>query len=354
MSQLKRMLLKHLWIELTIGIVFSIVVFLLTLSIRGPNAGLWDLLSPSLASLIPGVLIGALIGITGELYEKIVETNSIFREVRITWRLERVVQSALDAHGERYKPFIGGLIEKSVRAKVNQITDIDVVEFYTMLRNALRLCSRWEGIHQGSLKLLGLNAEKGMGLEQYQIQDNSLRVRDEVYKRNTQRYFDSLCMAANDEGFKARRIIILSKKNQKDLKDPVVMKSFWEATGRHVTSYWIDQDELTASLRGGLKEVPQLEDAALHDGELFLQYDRDRGVVKFQSLRAMPAPTRPEEIKTPHELVQFLFAGLDAHLGRDPSNPGGYGYFDYMELTEADIPKASNDKGQGPPAPVGT
>jgi hypothetical protein len=142
-------------------------------------------------------------------------------------------------------------------------------------------------------------------------------------------YFDRLCAAASGKRKKivARRIIILPDEDQGDLRDPVVMESFWNATGKSVRSYFM----IESALKQALPTVFRLEDAALHDNELFLQYDRDHGIVQFHSLKARPAPANPRQINTAQELVQFLFSDLDLYLNNRKGD--NLPRFQYVEVT---------------------
>lgn len=326
---MKTLWMKKLRYALVTGVIFSSMVAMIAWSVLGPTAQFRNLVFTWLVSFIPGMTFGAALSTAYDLYVKldtrVSEAERLFREVRVTWSLQKLTQSIMDDYSENHHGIVERLIDTSVD-RINQIPSVNPVEFYNWLIRALESCGTWQGIHQGSISLLGRNTEEGLDPTQYHLNQDGHQPREEWYKILSKMYFDKLCEATTRNGGKveATRIIILPAKHQKDLQNPQVMESFWHATGKRVRSYWTPE----SAIEHAFPTVFKLEDAALHDKELFLQYNRVSGVVQFLSLKSKVIPSNPQYINTAQGLVQFLFWDLDRHLKSKELSQ-----FQYVEIT---------------------
>lgn len=124
------------------------------------------------------------------------------------------------------------------------IWDISDSDFYDLVQEGIRDCHKWQGIHHGKITNLQTNFP----------------------------YLKDL------QNVPSQRIVILSKDDAKELADRTIVDNFLKATG-NTPSYWIDEDEFFEVARlAFMKERLKLDDCALHDEEVLLLRQRDRGI----------------------------------------------------------------------------
>src|SRR5262249_56299845 len=60
-----------------------------------------------------------------------------------------------------------------------------------------------------------------------------------------------------------------------DLRDPDILANYWKDTGTDVASYWVGAKDLREH------GLPIVDDCALYDGKLLIQYEEKRRVMSF-------------------------------------------------------------------------
>ncbi|MGH8905687.1 MAG: hypothetical protein ACRD0K_04050 [Egibacteraceae bacterium] len=253
-----------------------------------------------LGPLILGAVVGVFGGTLVDLDNSLSGSLELLDRARVTWPHQQQFLRILDKY-ERHSPFVQKLLLDAIRhGKMMQIPNVEAYEFYRYLIDALECCGTWDGIHHGPISKLGQEQE----------------VEDDLYAEYGNEYFKHLSDAVKQRRVRARRIIILSKEHEGDLRDHEVMRAFWEKTGSQVVSYWISEENLELKKRLGNQ---RLDDVALHDGELCLQYDRERLTVRLDE--------SPKTI-----LVKDLFEALGEFEGGNKLTPWGF-----SRLTEEDV-----------------
>ena len=123
--------------------------------------------------------------------------------------------------------------------------------FYEILTEGIPLAFSWYGIHHGPISTLGKNPLDPVGFD----------------------YFDTL---NNSKINNKKRLIILNMKDEQELKDPDIMKEFWNKNDK-VTSYWIS--ESTFYSLQGVEPNLRVDDCALYNDSIFLHYNRSKELV---------------------------------------------------------------------------
>lgn len=258
-----------------------------------------------LATLIPGYVIGHVLDTikksknelascveelktsTNQLHSEInSEMPLIIKKLQILHDRDIPIQALLDARPDQLK-IIKYLIHKSMEDYFN-VPKAKSHQFYECLIDCLGMSRRWEGIHQGSLSLLGDDPpDKHLGF----------------------RYFEVLSAASKREGSSFRRVIIQPQEAmKKDLDDNKIMYEFWKHTGQHVNSYWVTSEKIKDLLNG----IPEctFDDCALYEGGIVLQYNRSHEIITFSANDNNDAFTQATikiftELDNPERLVEF-------------------------------------------------
>lgn len=196
------------------------------------------------------------------------------------------LRNVLNTHKEQVV-FVRSLIDRAMESYFS-IPKAEPSLFYDYLIDGLDKGREWDGIHQGSLALLGNNPpDRTHGLA----------------------YFRALRVASTNGTCRTRRIIILNESQQVELTNRKIMNEFWENSGRNVESYWIPQDEVQSMLPQLI--VTTLDDCALYDSRIVLHYERDAKVITI----AFDGSNSPVAVA-----IKIIFAQLD----RSQKGPTSY------------------------------
>ncbi len=224
-----------------------------------------EIIATTVLSLFFGLLASVLVAVLTDLYKELSQarneltaSTNLLKEINATWSAER----GLTGYGE-YKPFMKFLmLEEVANANIQGVDPVNEARFYYYLTKALRLpgCNSWRGIHEGSIKKLGYNAQHA----------HSTSAEEKNEDRMANAYFQQLNEAVQVQKVDAKRIIILNETEEDELENPEIMEAFWKATGRHVESYVI----LKKAAEQLAPSPGKLDDAALFNGKFFLQHNR--------------------------------------------------------------------------------
>jgi len=127
-------------------------------------------------------------------------------------------------------------------------------DFYAILTDGFDKVNQWDGIHYGSIELLGSNPPNQNGASTY-----FKSIEKRAKKKN--------------DPFKARRIII---SNEDDFSDKNIFNEFWSKAGKYADNYLISEEDMYHIT--GLSQDDDLGDCALYDKVVFLHYDRKNTV----------------------------------------------------------------------------
>ncbi|MBW4456197.1 MAG: hypothetical protein KME55_27805 [Nostoc indistinguendum CM1-VF10] len=167
--------------------------------------------------------------------------------------------------------------------------------FYEILTEGIPLAFSWYGIHHGPISTLGKNPLDPAGFD----------------------YFDTL---NNSKINNKKRLIILNNKDEQELKDPDIMREFWNKNDK-VTSYWIS--ESTFYSLQGVEPNLKVDDCALYNDSIFLHYNRSKELVMLLF---------GDSNEPIFRAVKATFDALNKYInGRDS-------YIKFNKITTHDIP----------------
>lgn len=284
------------------GVVTTLIGLFVTVAAK---QGREEIILNAGLAFVTGLVIGVLVGFLLDLGKAQVVTRKILEDVQWSWPYHSKLLSTLNAHDE-HRSYVQRLLRMSTVDKMMQIPNIRDYEFYQLLIDALHYTRKWDGIHHGPISKLGWD----------QFADPSIQ--ESQYARAGREYFDFLSESVRKGQVQARRVIIIPRGSEVELADDRKIGEFWRRTGNRVTSYWVSEDNPELALR--MKSM-RLDDAALHDGKLYLQYDRELQTVRFDESEKLV-------------LVRQIFESLDKFVanGRKGVNPFGF----------QELPKAKN------------
>lgn len=193
--------------------------------------------------------------------------------------------------------FVSSLLDKAMEHYL-MIPRAEPALFYDYLIDGLNNCEKWDGIHQGSLTLLGNNPPG---------------------EHNALQYFKALGEVSRNGRCNTRRVIILGKKFEQELKNPKIMNEFWTNTGKYMECYWITQGDIDAMI--GPEKARNLDDCALYDPGIVLHYDRDAKVITIEL---------DDNQNTVAHVLKIIFENLDDSLKQETA-------FKFTKITQETI-----------------
>lgn len=292
-------------------VVTALVVIAITYAqaLRSGSDMSWAVIGlPTILMIAPGAVIGPLVRLVYDQAESLKAANTFITDAKIFLPVHLQIQDVLK-HASHHR-LLMRLVHLSA-SKFCAIPSISPSEFYSLLVEALDGCSEWDGVHQGDLAKLKCCADEA----------------DETTAQ-ARLYFAALGKRAESQRLRARRIVIVSEQELPLLQDAALMRAIWETTGKSVTSYFVS----AVSLRAQLRPVGTLDDAALHDRQIFLQYDRAEHVVRFGGDERMAA-------------IRAIFALLDDSLKSRVAH--GFMPYHFTTLTEAYVQQLERQRPTG-------
>jgi len=222
---------------------------------------LWDYLDNngfnvrrSIAVALLGGMVGGTLGVIAELARNLRQSLQKLAEVSHTAnvRVSLLTHLPLAELGTEHRNHFDVLCQligdalKGVRVMAN----VDPGQYLTYLRLALGVSDEWEGVQRFPIRW-------------FKVGDAA-------------RYLENL----RDKSMKRKvRLFLIEDKDEaqmrEDIADKETLSFYWEHTGA-VPSYWITLSELRK------EGLPVVEDCALYDRRLLIQYDEARRVLSFE------------------------------------------------------------------------
>jgi len=209
----------------------------------------------SVLNALIGAFIGGAIGVAYEVSKQLRETLERLEHVstlataRVSLLTALPIAEILEespSHLEVLCQLIGDSL-KNVRF----IANVDSIRYLTYLGKAVELSSEYEGIQRYPISWFKERQNAAVYLN---------RLRDRRMQRKL-------------------RLFLIDDKDepamQHDLQDGELLSFYWQHTG-DVASYWITLSDLRAL------GLPAVDDCALYDRRLLIQYDETRSVLGFE------------------------------------------------------------------------
>ncbi|HTA92216.1 MAG TPA: hypothetical protein VK745_21705 [Polyangiaceae bacterium] len=204
----------------------------------------------SIASATIGVILGLVLDVATDLRESLSRLEKVAE--RADARLALVTELPLlelgrpdTGHFEVLCRLIGDAL-KSVRVMAN----VDSVRYLGYLERALSISSMYEGVQRFPIRWFR------QGAAPFYLD----RLRGKSMERKVRLF-------VIDDGQVGQM--------HDDLEDKELLAFYWERTGTDVHSYWIGASELRAA------GLPVVDDCALYDKRLLIEYDEARRVLSF-------------------------------------------------------------------------